>query len=189
MSIFFKNKISLWIGSPLLCLLLSRSPPRARSNPTSFQLHKGWLPVLLSPFASLPKCICAAICLLCYFFTFALPFGGRSGFLLTAQEPKKIAGPRRIQFGVCFKVFLSASCWVFSFFHCSPLLFFCCADVDVFLCLCEAEDDSSVCLVSAARSFFWSCALWLNVSCLLEVFAIAVGLFLYYRVGSWSNNL
>jgi hypothetical protein len=24
----------------------------------------------------------------------------------------------------------------------------------------------------------------LNVSCLLEVFAIAVGLFLYYRVGS-----
>jgi len=46
--------------------------------------------------------ICAAVA--CCSFTFALPFGGRSGFLLTAQEPKKIAGPGRIQFGVCFKV-------------------------------------------------------------------------------------
>ncbi len=38
-------------------------------------------------------------------------------------------------------------------------------------------EDDSVCLVSSARSFFWSCALSLNVSCLLEVLAIVVGFF------------
>ncbi len=165
---------------PFFCLVARPAHDRI---PLPSNSIKAGCPCFYPRLLPLPKCICAAICLLLLLHvraSFRRPFGLSSHGSRTEENSRAEADTIRSLFqGISFSFLLSIL--IFPLF--SSFVFFAVPMSMFFLCLCGGEDDS-VCLVSAARSFFWSCALWLNVSCLLEVFAIAVGLFLYYRVGS-----
>jgi hypothetical protein len=117
-------------------------------------------------------CFCGCLLLLHVRSSFPRPSGLSSHGSRTEENSRAEADTIRSLFqGISFSFLLSIS-----YFFTVLLFCFFAVLMSMFFVFVWGEDDS-VCLVSSARSFFWSCALSLNVSCLLEVLAIVVGFF------------